>query len=775
MHLGIIVALSWSLGVESESTRVVVTFRSATYNTLEAAELVPDDIAVVKQYGRRLVLHLGNETFEHALQVAGVWGEQVERVEPDGVVATEGFNNSLPEQPPWHLDPSEPFGLHLDNALVTRKNASIVALLDSGLAAVASGLWTPVSGFCFISSPDFTNTNLGRNPDYTDPGDQGPACPSPSWHGTKVASVVKAVAPNAKLSILRVLGQCGKGFASDVTDAIVWAAGGWINGVRTNPSPAKVISMSLAGKGPCPTFMQSAVNQALGLGATILAAAGNAGANATLYFPGNCRGVLSIGASTRQGTLAAYSNWGETLAFSAPGGDGTNPVHVLSVGPDALLVPATAVGTSFAAPHVSGVVAMLQAINVSLEQGGRYVPCVGGCGARGILNGAEKGPASDEVQRSDSYCFPYYIACTTYTIPCNCICQDNYFYHAYMFSEKTMLVGCLCNRGFFSGSSYVCFPCPPGSFSNVVFVSPYYDRVTSCSLCAAGTYSTGTEASSSEVCLPCDSGKYSTALGAQSLATCVSCPEGTYSSGIGTSVCTRCSPGSFNSLRGATFSGACFLCETGKFSTSSGAVSENSCVDCSPGYFSSSSSSTSCSACLPGKYSSAPRARECSNCIDRSTYSTGSGAIACTTCLVNSCGQGTTLQPCTKTSEGVCTNCKMFPNCMYTGSAGCFISGSSTIPSCTCAAGFQMDGAANAAAATVCVQCPPGTWKNTGNAEVCKPWMNASQCSSGQFLVFGNRRENSKCLNFPGSAPANAVVPFEGFEWVCNAGYEKYQ
>jgi hypothetical protein len=369
-------ALLVAVSVELETTRFIVTFRSATYNTLEAAGMVPEEVNVVKQYGRRLVLlQSGNESID----IAGIWGEMVEMVEPDALVD----GNDIP----WHTDPSEPYGMHLDPVL-TRRNASVVvALLDSGMAARAIDLWKPVGGYCFISSPDFTNTDLGRNPDFTDPGDQGPTCPTPTWHGTKVASVVKAVAPYAKLSVLRVLGRCGAGFASDVTDAIVWAAGGKIGGVKANPFPAKVISMSLAGRGPCPSFLQSAVSQAVGLGATLIAAAGNAGANATLYFPGNCKGVLSIGASTRQGTLAAYSNWGDTLAFSAPGGDGTNPVQVVGVGVDGRLVQSTAVGTSFAAPHVAGVLALMQVANVSLDQGGRYVPCVGGCGVKGILNG----------------------------------------------------------------------------------------------------------------------------------------------------------------------------------------------------------------------------------------------------------------------------------------------------------------------------------------------------------------------------------------------------
>ena len=49
----------------------------------------------------------------------------------------------------------------------------------------------------------------------------------------------------------------------------------------------------------------------------MVAAAGNAGADVRGYFPANCEGVLSVGASTEGGRLAAYSNFGADIL--APG------------------------------------------------------------------------------------------------------------------------------------------------------------------------------------------------------------------------------------------------------------------------------------------------------------------------------------------------------------------------------------------------------------------------------------------------------------------------
>ena len=816
----------------STTTRVVVTFRSAVYNTLEAAELVPDDITVVKQYGRRLVLHLGeNGTIDNALWIAGIWGGDslVERVEPDWLVGVgdDNNNNSMEEEEevtqssalPWHLDPSEPFGLHLGPSLTKRNISSVVALLDSGLASVASGLWTPVSGFCFISSPDYTNTNLGRNPDFTDPGDQGPACPSPSWHGTKVASIIKAVAPNARLSILRVLGQCGKGFASDVTDAIVWAAGGWISGVKPNLFPAKVVSMSLAGKGPCPTYMQSGVNQAISLGATVIAAAGNAGANATLYFPGNCKGVLSIGASTRQGTLAAYSNWGETLAFSAPGGDAVNPVQVLGVGPDdsqqQQLSPTTASGTSFATPHVASVVALLQAVNASLDQGGKYVPCVGGCGVKGILNGvdqAEESRTTTNNNRSDlivhisssgQWCsstacyqcspgsYPTGSTCTKCTkgkygleewgqqteSECKLCPPGKYsFDDGYVsctqcyYGKKAETYGqttCLsCSVGTYNdllGNS-ACNPCPAGQYCSS-------QGCVTCPLCSAGTFWVGTGANSATLCLSCGVGKFSAAPGASNSGMCGDCPLGTYNSATGMSVCTLCFPGSYNYAYGGQSSAACTACGSGFYSTASGQHYQGSCLECSAGYYTSVKMSSACSACEAGKFSTPGKTGACMECTLKANFNTGQGMTTCYQCSVVNCPSGQTLQSCIATADGSCTNCTLYPNCDYRNAVGCFRDDRIT-PGCSCAPGFQMD---NSAIKNKCVQCPSGTWKGIQNHDPCIPWTNATHCTPGQVYLQGTRTHDSGCVDFSATAPDHAVtVPqLGGVEWVCDNGYER--
>jgi hypothetical protein len=382
--------------------RVVVTFHNASLND---ETMAPENTEVVKKYGRRLVLRMldGSGGEENWIQEALGGEERVERVEPDvlafqdhdeGVNGSNGnqtsnytetnamFNNTsayynnqtakytetyalfqsplLPTNG-WNLDETEPYALHIKSLrMLTDGHGVVVSIIDSGIAEVAKAVFSPLAGYDFVSSADNTNkATQARNPDYADPGDQGPTCPTPSWHGTEVTFIAAAIAPGAGFTIMRVLGQCGDGFSSNIADAIVCAAGGQINWLSLNAHPASVISLSLAGKAPCPTYLQSAVNQALSLGAMVIAAAGNAAQNVSWYFPANCKGVVAVGASTRQGTMASYSNWGGGLAFSAPGGDMDNHIQVLSLGSTGALIRTYAIGTSFSAPHVAGFAAVL--------------------------------------------------------------------------------------------------------------------------------------------------------------------------------------------------------------------------------------------------------------------------------------------------------------------------------------------------------------------------------------------------------------------------------
>ena len=167
--------------------RAVVTFfRPDLLN----ASAIPDNVTVVKQYGRRLVVHLGRDIDETDTDwLASELGGDgvVQLVEPDMLVGYGDIDSPVftadqvfeaDAAMPWNLDENEPFSLHTAT-LPTLANTT-VASLDSGLAQAGVDRWSPVGGFDFISSPDYSNDQTGRDGNYIDPGDNGPTCTKPS-------------------------------------------------------------------------------------------------------------------------------------------------------------------------------------------------------------------------------------------------------------------------------------------------------------------------------------------------------------------------------------------------------------------------------------------------------------------------------------------------------------------------------------------------------------------------------------------------------------------
>ena len=281
-------------------------------------------------------------------------------------------------------------------------NGVTIAVLDTGITAHPD-IDTSLAdqGYDFITDAFVSGRDTDeRVPGGWDLGDWTIGYPgaeeciqrNSSWHGTHVAGTAGAqltdngigmtgIAYNADILHLRVLGHCG-GYESDINDAIVWAAGGEVEGMPMNQNPAQVINLSLGGEGPCSAGDAAAIAQANALGAVVVISAGNEGDDASGYSPGNCPGAITVAANGVTSRRAFYSNYGASVEISAPGGgvyandagSGTqifdgfvwqarNPSTTTPV-PLAEINPVTAyggsAGTSQAAPHVTGTVALMQ-------------------------------------------------------------------------------------------------------------------------------------------------------------------------------------------------------------------------------------------------------------------------------------------------------------------------------------------------------------------------------------------------------------------------------
>lgn len=300
----------------------------------------------------------------------------------------------------WHLGQ-----LHMEQAwdITTGSSNVVVAVLDSGVKAHEDLGSRLLPGYDMISDPSLSLDGDGRDSD-----------PSPivgrhgSWHGQHVAGTIGAEANNgrgvtgmdwtARILPVRVLHEHGT--SADVIAGIHWAIGADVPGVPRNPHPADVLNLSLGGGG-LSQAEQQAIHAANAAGAIVVVAAGNENEDAGLTSYAGYDGVIVVGATDFRGRRAYYSNWGDTVTVMAPGGDVTRDRNADGYEDGILSLVFTPdgsqsryafyQGTSMAAPHVAGLVALMKSLRPSLdfEEAKRILQqtadpsarCPEGCGA----------------------------------------------------------------------------------------------------------------------------------------------------------------------------------------------------------------------------------------------------------------------------------------------------------------------------------------------------------------------------------------------------------
>jgi len=231
--------------------------------------------------------------------------------------------------------------------LTTGSAAVVVAVVDSGIEHAH-----PEFAGRIVAGYDFVN-------DDADPEDD-------RGHGTKVSGFIAAnadnalllagVDQNAKIMPLKTLDDEGKGSSSDGAAAVVFAT----------DAGADVVNLSLSAENlNCSSGIYSTAFQyARDAGVIVVVAAGNKGpGTAEIRSPGCLPQAISVSGTDRWDEPYDNSSTGSTVDISAPGeqvirlepGDFTDTGWDISK------------GTSYSAPQVAGVVALMRAIDPELK------------------------------------------------------------------------------------------------------------------------------------------------------------------------------------------------------------------------------------------------------------------------------------------------------------------------------------------------------------------------------------------------------------------------
>ena len=178
-------------------------------------------------------------------------------------------------------------------------------------------------------------------------------------HGTMVAGIIAAnknnskgvagIVQGSKLLVIKANNADNPTTTEDESDSFLESSiAEAIHYARLNG--ADIINLSL-GTSSTNTVTKNAIDQALADGIIIVGASGNDG-DTTKYYPASYPGVISVGSVDSVANISSFSNYNDAVDVSAPGSQIVSTT--LNNG------YASGSGTSFAAPQVAGVLALMK-------------------------------------------------------------------------------------------------------------------------------------------------------------------------------------------------------------------------------------------------------------------------------------------------------------------------------------------------------------------------------------------------------------------------------
>lgn len=269
----------------------------------------------------------------------------------------------------------------------SRGEGTTVAVVDTGLdynhPDITANLWlnqAEISGLPGVDDDQNGFIDDIRGWDFAN-NDADPM--DDNGHGTHVAGTIAAtgnngigiagVAFNAKIMPMKAIMASGTGYMSALADGIFYAA----------QNGADVINNSWGCENCSSIMMDDIIETATSLGTMLVFSAGNDDRNVLRFYPANHRHAITVAASGSDDSRSFFSNHGPKITVAAPGGGpsssspATGPLlNILSLKAASVYNPTYYVGndyirnagTSMAAPHVAGTLALLLSVNPNLSK-----------------------------------------------------------------------------------------------------------------------------------------------------------------------------------------------------------------------------------------------------------------------------------------------------------------------------------------------------------------------------------------------------------------------
>ncbi len=266
---------------------------------------------------------------------------------------TQWKGNTSTDQTPDTLSPNDfqiPWGVNAIQAPQVwtegvRGQGVKVLLLDSGISKEHPALQNRIR-----KARDFTKSQVSLGIPYPEYDISG--------HGTHIAATILGnghnglygVAPEAELYVGKVCVFLCENL-DNLIEAIEWGLDQKVQVINMSFSSARMENWKSLG----PHIFEKLEEK----GVVVVASAGNRGLiDGKILFPANMKNVISVGALDKNAELAEFSSYGKDLDILAPGKGitsasltrGINSSPNLRIEKD---------GTSMAAPHVTGTVALI--------------------------------------------------------------------------------------------------------------------------------------------------------------------------------------------------------------------------------------------------------------------------------------------------------------------------------------------------------------------------------------------------------------------------------